>query len=126
MRPPAQCVHGDTLAGRRTWRAHETIADTSRLQLEISVAESDIPNVSIGQSAEIAVDALPSRSFSGVVTAIAPVSDSSADAVSYPVTIQLTGGEQTGLMIGMNAVAALANTQTLAAERGVMPMGLGG
>ena len=78
MRPPAQCVHGDTLAGRRTWRAHETIAD------------------------------------------------SSADAVSYPVTIQLTGGEQTGLMIGMNAVAALANTQTLAAERGVMPMGLGG
>lgn len=98
-----------------------TLADPSRLQLEISVAESDIPNVSIGQSAEIAVDALPSRSFTGVVTAIAPVNDSSASAVSYPVTIQLTGGEETGLMVGMNAVAALQNTQTPAAGSWLVP-----
>ena len=98
-----------------------TLADPSQLQLEISVAESDIPNVSIGQSAEIAVDALPSQSFTGVVTAIAPVNDSSASAVSYPVTIQLTGGEQTGLMVGMNAVATLESTQTLAAGSWLVP-----
>lgn len=98
-----------------------TIADPTQLQLEISVAETDIPNVSVGQAATIALDALPSLSFSGLVAAISPVNDSSSTSISYPVTVRLTDGDMASVLVGMNAVATLSNTATLAADSWLVP-----
>ena len=97
------------------------IADPTQLQLEISVAEADIPNVTMGQAANVEIDALPGQTFAGVVTSISPVNDSSSTSVSYPVTIELTGDDVTGVKPGMNAVATLTSSSELSADSWLVP-----
>src|SRR5205823_2692327 len=47
-----------------------TIADMSVIQAEVEVDETNIPNVSMGQTAKITIDAIPDRTFRGHVTEI--------------------------------------------------------
>lgn len=47
-----------------------TIADMSIVTAEVKVDESDIVNVKIGQPAEIAIDAIPNKTFTGKVIEI--------------------------------------------------------
>jgi HlyD family secretion protein len=47
-----------------------TIADMSVVTAEVMVDESDIVNIKLGQAAEITVDAIPNKTFSGHVTDI--------------------------------------------------------
>jgi len=47
-----------------------TIADLSVIEAEIDVDETDIPEVTLGQSARITIDAVPDRTFRGRVTEI--------------------------------------------------------
>lgn len=47
-----------------------TVADMSVIEAEIEVDETDIPNVKIGQSAVVTIDAIDDRSFRGHVTEI--------------------------------------------------------
>ncbi len=86
-----------------------TIADPAQLELVVNVAESDIPNVSLNQAATVEIDALPGKSFSGVVQRIAPINTSDSNSVNYPVTVRLTDSELAGVLPGMNAVATLEN-----------------
>ena len=97
------------------------IADPTQLQLEISVAEADIPNVSMGQAAGVEIDALPGKTFAGVVTSISPVNDSSSTSVTYPVTIELTDDGLAGVKPGMNAVATLTSSSELSADSWLVP-----
>jgi multidrug resistance efflux pump len=66
-----------------------SLGDLNSLEATVNVAEVDIPRVKVGQRAQIALDALPGQSFSGVVTRIAASSTSAQGVVNYPVTIQL-------------------------------------
>jgi HlyD family secretion protein len=47
-----------------------TLADMSVITAEVKVDETDIVNVSLGQPADVTVDALPGRSFKGHVTQV--------------------------------------------------------
>jgi HlyD family secretion protein len=47
-----------------------TIADMSVITAEVKIDETDIVNVTLGQPAEITIDALPRRTFQGTVTEI--------------------------------------------------------
>jgi HlyD family secretion protein len=47
-----------------------TLADMSIIQAEVEVDETNIPNVSLGQSAKISIDAMPDRTFKGHVSEI--------------------------------------------------------
>jgi HlyD family secretion protein len=47
-----------------------TLADMSVITAEIKVDETDIVNVQIGQSADVTVDAMPSKVFKGHVTLV--------------------------------------------------------
>jgi HlyD family secretion protein len=47
-----------------------TIADMSIIEAELEVDETDIPNVALGQTAKVTIDALPDRSFTAKVTEI--------------------------------------------------------
>ena len=98
-----------------------TIADPSQLDLEISVAEADIANVEVGQTAEIEIDALPGQSFSGVVQRITPATDSDSSAVSYPVTIRLSDANLADVLPGMNAVATLASNTAIGPDSWLVP-----
>src|SRR3954463_15219202 len=47
-----------------------TIADMSVITAEVKVDETDIVNVKLGQPAEVTIDAIPKKSFKGLVTEI--------------------------------------------------------
>jgi HlyD family secretion protein len=47
-----------------------TLADMSVIQAEVEVDETNIPNVQLGQSAKVTIDALPDRTFKGHVSEI--------------------------------------------------------
>ena len=47
-----------------------TLADMSVIQAEVEVDETNMPNVQLGQTAKITIDAIPDKSFRGHVTEI--------------------------------------------------------
>ena len=47
-----------------------TIADMSVVEAEVEVDETDIPNVQLGQKAEVTIDAMPGKKFAARVTEI--------------------------------------------------------
>jgi len=98
-----------------------TITDPAQLELVINVAESDMPNVALDQTATVEIDAFPGKTFGGVVSDISPVNDSSSTSISYPVTVRLTGDDLTGVLPGMNAVATLSREQAVAANSWLVP-----
>lgn len=93
-------------------KAVATIADTRQLQLTVKVAEVDIPHITIGQDAAVAIDAIRGRTFQGVVEQIDPINKADKDVVNYPVTIRLVDEALDGVRPGMNALASFANAET--------------
>src|SRR3954469_8061832 len=47
-----------------------TLADMSIIQAEVEVDETNIPNVTLGQTAKVTIDAIPDRNFKGHVSEI--------------------------------------------------------
>lgn len=60
-------VGSNMMAGTEMMR----IARLDQMELEVDVNENDVVNVTLGDTASIAIDAYPERSFRGVVTEIA-------------------------------------------------------
>lgn len=82
-----------------------TVADMKTLYANITVPEQEVTQVKVGQSAKLTVSALPGKTFDGTVTAVGQLSTSSSDAVSYPVTLQVTN--PTGILLGMSVSATI-------------------
>ena len=75
-----------------------TVADLSEMEAVIEVDETDVPEISIGDSASVEIDAFPNRRFAGRVTkignsSIRPVSSvtstASDQAIDFEVRISL-------------------------------------
>lgn len=95
-----------------------TVADMSTLEVRVDVGENDIVKISIGDSADVEVDAYNNRKFKGVVTKIASSTKTSAasltsnDVTNYEVRIRLDkssyedlAGKTFPFRPGMNASA---------------------
>ena len=90
-----------------------TLAQVSRFKMEVSLSESDIGSVKVGQPATVTVNAASGEQFAARVAHIGVLSSSSSSsssAVSYPVTLSL---DQTGksLKAGMSATADIVTAQ---------------
>jgi HlyD family secretion protein len=76
-----------------------TIADMSVIDTEIEVDETDIPYVSIGQSAKVTIDAIPDQTFTGHVTEVgnSPIqaagsnNQAAGGATNFKVVVTLDG-----------------------------------
>jgi len=68
-----------------------TVADMSVITAEVQVDETDIVNVSLGQDAEVTIDAIPNKTFKGKVTEIGDNAIIRSTGVS---TSQSTAGSQ--------------------------------
>lgn len=81
------------------------IADLSSVQIQAAINEADIANVADGNTVSFTVSAYKSRTFSGTVSAISPVGVTTANVVSYPVTINvdLAAAQGANLLPGMTA-----------------------
>lgn len=88
------------------------IADLAVMEVEVDVDETEIPQVAIGQMAEIEIDAFPDSIFPGRVTEIAnsPRNETSNQGVDFRVVITLAEG-LTGLRPGLSATAEITTAQ---------------
>jgi HlyD family secretion protein len=69
-----------------------TISDMSMVETEMEVDEAAIPDVKLGQSAQIRIDAYPNKTFHGIVTEVggSPMLQVSAQqAIKFKVKIQI-------------------------------------
>jgi len=65
------------------------LSDLVALEVDVSLDETDVARVAVGQEARVSLDALPGVEMVGEVTYIAPVAQSQSGVVLYPVTVRL-------------------------------------
>jgi HlyD family secretion protein len=68
-----------------------TISDLSQVEVVIQVDETEVPNIALGDSAHVQIDAFPDVDFAGRVTEIGQ------SAVRPPSSTQAAGGAQTAI-----------------------------
>jgi HlyD family secretion protein len=73
-----------------------TVADMSIIEAELEVDETDIPNVRLGQTAKVTIDAIPDKTFSAKVTEIgnSPIQATAAAAsraINFKVVVTIEG-----------------------------------
>jgi len=75
-----------------------TIADMSNIEAQVEVDETDIPSVTVGQTAKVTIDAMPGKSFTGKVVEIgnSPIQSaagttSASQATNFLVKVKLSG-----------------------------------
>jgi HlyD family secretion protein len=93
---------GDTIAQLGSLMV--VISDLSALTFDMAIDELDIPDVAVGQTVQITVDALSSRTFTGTVDKININGVSANGVTSYPVTV-LVDDPDPALLPGMNVSA---------------------
>jgi HlyD family secretion protein len=94
-----------------------TIVDISRFHIDVQVDELDIANVSVGQTAEIRLDALEDIVLTGTVTTVSPSGILLQGIVTYSVEVGLDQTEA-AIRLGMSAdveiqVAVLSSVLTV-------------
>jgi HlyD family secretion protein len=94
---------GQTVAASFSSPTLYTIAnDLSKMQVQVTVDESDIGRISIGQEATFTVDAYPDERFTGTVSQIRLAPVSIQNVVNYTVVVDVVN-DQLKLMPGMTA-----------------------
>lgn len=81
------------------------IYDMSSVQFDISVDETEVASVKVGQTVTITADAISDKTFTGVVEKVSVDGTAENGVTSYPVTVSITDyGE---LLPGMNVDAEI-------------------
>jgi len=82
----------------------------SNLFVDLPVAEVDVTNVKDGQAATLTFDAIPNKTYNGVVTQIGLVGTSTQGVVNYPVTVQISDADAM-VKPGMTAAVSIVVNQ---------------
>jgi membrane fusion protein, macrolide-specific efflux system len=82
------------------------IANLAALQVSVSVPESDIGSLSVGQTAAVTFPAVPDATAKGTITSIDPVPTTSNSVVSYGVVVRLSGVPKT-IRLGQSASVSI-------------------
>ena len=81
------------------------VVPQNTMTVELVIDELDILSVAEGQEAEVTVDALPGRSFTGTVSRIDPNGSNQGGNTKYTVTMAID--RDANMLAGMNATAIL-------------------
>lgn len=98
------------------------VDDLSSLLVDVQVSEIDINNVSINQPATLTLDAIPNRTYHGLVVEVSQAGDSSSGAVNFTVTVQLTDADASvkpGMTVAVNIITKQLHDQLLVPNRAV-------
>jgi len=108
---------GTTVAASfQTPNLFEIAADTTRMQVEASVDESDIGEVRVGQDVGFTVDAYPNERFKAVVRQIRQAAVESSNVVSYLVILDVDNRDGK-LLPGMTANVEIVTGRVASALR---------
>ena len=89
-----------------TDKAIATIVDPKQLQIIVPVDELDIQKVKVGQNANIAIDAVKGKTYSGTVQKISQTGKTTNNVTTYDVTVSISNAED--LKPNMNANVTIA------------------
>lgn len=87
-----------------------TVVDDSRVDLAAQIDESDVAQVSVGQSARVTFDAVSDRAFVGTVTSIAPTATLVSNIPIYYVTVEIANAGRV-LRGGMTGQASIVTRE---------------
>jgi HlyD family secretion protein len=104
------------VASFQTPNLFEIAADTTRMQVETSVDESDIGQVQVGQNVSFTVDAYPADRFKAVVRQIRKAAVETNNVVSYLVILDVDNKEGR-LLPGMTANVEIVTGRIASALR---------
>jgi len=85
------------------------IDDMSAIYIDLQIAEVDVSNMKVGQSADLTFDALPDKKYTGDVTQVGLIGTGSQGVVNYPVTVQISNPDASvtpGMTAAVNIVVA--------------------
>jgi HlyD family secretion protein len=86
------------------------LVDLSQVGLLVTLAETDVPKVQMGQKAQIMLDALQGQVFTGTVSEIDLVGTVTSGVVNYAATIAVQDPSES-MRPGMNATANIIQEQ---------------
>ncbi len=105
-----QSTGGGTGSSTGSGSAAVTITNLSNLQIQVQVAEVDVPKVQVGETAQVTFDALPGKTYNAQVVSIDPVGTVTQGVVNYPVTVAMTDADS-AVKPGMTANLAVTVDQ---------------
>ncbi len=98
---------GQTVAASFSAPELFTIAeDLSKMQIQLSVDESDIGQIRVGQQVSFTADAFPDRQFKGVVEQVRLAATTTNNVVTYPVIVTVDNSDGT-LLPGLTVNAEI-------------------
>lgn len=83
-----------------------TLSPDKTMSMSVTVDETEILSVSIGQSAEVSVDAIDGETFTGTVTGIDCAGTSSSGVTVYTAEVSIPKAD--GMLAGMSASATIS------------------
>ncbi len=98
------------------------IDDLSHLYADIDVTEVDINRVKIGQDVTLTFDAIPEKTYNGMVTEVGAVGTSVQGVVNFTVTVEITDGDENvkpGMTSAVNIVVNQLDDILLVPNRAV-------
>jgi HlyD family secretion protein len=113
---------GDT-AGSGTAVA---LVDLSNLQVKVTIAEVDMAKLSVGETAQMTLDALPGKTYAAKVIAISPIGTITQGVVNYPVIVAITdadGSIKPGMTANLQVVVDRRDNVLLLPTRAVRSQG---
>jgi HlyD family secretion protein len=87
--------------GQATGTSLMTVANLSKVRMRVTIDEVEMGNVKVGQTASVAVDAFPDRTFNGVIEKVEPQAVVTQGVTFFPVQITIDNREGL-LMPGMS------------------------
>ncbi len=82
-----------------------TFADNSNVTIAVSVTQEDVTNISVGDTADITLDAYSGKTFEGTVSNIETATSRGSSTVSYTVTVTFSG-DVSGIYTGMTGAVS--------------------
>ncbi|MEA5447312.1 efflux RND transporter periplasmic adaptor subunit [Leptolyngbya sp. CCNP1308] len=87
-----------------------TLGDLSEILVVVQVADSNLSEFSVGQSVELSIDAFPDETFTGQVTRISPVADSTSRLLPIEITVANPGSRiSSGLLARVTSTGQQSN-----------------
>ncbi len=84
------------------------IVNVSKLKLKVTVNESQVASLKVGDAIKVTASVYPDKTFSGKITFIASKAD---ESLSFPVEIEIANNASNDLKAGMYGTAAFASSQ---------------
>jgi HlyD family secretion protein len=103
-----------------------TLIDAQAMQVDVSVDETDVPSLKVGQNAQITFDAMPGQTFSGQVLAITPQATVTQGVATYPVAVSIDPRGQVlpaGLSASVRVITAQRPNVLVVPNRAVQAQG---